>query len=115
MTSTEPAPAQPVAEAGGVTDADRELHMWLTGYPLDDGDSETVRRIVSHRLQSVAAATAGKDEEIARMRKALGKISDGRTIRFTGSEHHNRPLRDKDAQVIARAALSEAREAGAKD
>ncbi len=118
--------AKPVADAGGVTDADREAAAKCVEHGLSRPNPLNVRQGVvdswhlvqafaAHRLQSVAAATAAKDAEVARLRKALGKISDGRTIRFTGSEHHNRPLRDKDAQVIARAALSEAREAGAKD
>lgn len=115
---------EPVAGIGGVTDADREAYLAMNILPEFDAadvraglwDKVTgVQAFAAHRLQSVAAATAAKDAEVARLRKALGKISDGRTIRFTGSEHHNRPLRDKDAQVIARAALSEAREAGAKD
>ena len=142
-------PAQPIADAGGVTEADRELHMWLTGYPLDDGDSETVRRIIAHRLQSVAAATAAKDAEIdqyekelshaeyciehykgrgERLREALTYFANRPTVAEVIEGKHDpmpdtvearieemgRRKREHDEAILqARAALSEAREAGA--
>ncbi|WP_375187769.1 Lar family restriction alleviation protein [Sphingobium yanoikuyae] len=121
-------PAQPVADAGWVTEADRELHMWLTGYPLDDGDSETVRRVVDHRLQSVAAATAAKDAEIDRLREALTYFANRPTVAEVIEGKHDpmpdtvearieemgRRKREHDEAILqARAALSEAREAGA--
>lgn len=53
------APAQPVADAGGVTvDLVRE---WLmsTDHPVSQWEREFAAAIDAHRLQSVAAATAG--------------------------------------------------------
>ena len=128
-------PAQPIADAGGVTEADRELHMWLTGYPLDDGDSETVRRIIAHRLQSVAAATAAKDAEIAELTEAVRCImarcealedeayngiatvsANGRDETHEAGFWRGQKSTAKSIRAhlhdMTRAALSEAREAG---
>lgn len=55
-----------------------------------------------HRIEALSRHRAGDDL----LREALEKIAAGRTIRFTGSEHHGKPLRDKDAQQIAVNALA---------
>lgn len=115
------APAQPVADAGGVTDADRKLFADLLGLDAVDDerdiprimagefdDWKKMRSIVAFRLQSVAAATAAKDAEIARLREALSQIAEGRN----GSRGESLPHDAHSSQRIAIAALSEAREAG---
>lgn len=68
---------EPVADAGGVTQADREAYLAMNMLPEFDAadvraglwDKVTgVQAFKSHRLQSVAAATAAKDAEIARLK-----------------------------------------------
>lgn len=57
-------PAQPVADAGGVTDADKKLLARIVSWvhcPTIMGVEQVERMISAHRLQSVAAATAAKD------------------------------------------------------
>jgi len=89
MQSCLDATAHPVADAGGVTESDRiatadlldEISSLLDhvgiGQVADlirDGEydeHEAVSYFTSHRLQSVAAATAAKDAEIAELAQAV--------------------------------------------
>jgi hypothetical protein len=73
-------PANPVADAGGVTDADREAYLAMSMLPEFDAadvraglwDKVTgVQAFACHRLHSVAAATAAKDAEIAELAEAV--------------------------------------------
>ncbi|MGJ8477234.1 hypothetical protein [Sphingobium yanoikuyae] len=154
--------SQPVADAGGVTAADREAYLAMNMLPEFDAadvrsglwDKVTgVQAFARHRLQSVAAATAGKDAairarddhfrnaqrladklvakdaEIVRLRGGLEAISDlldGEIkIRWRdGQSNMNESEAAGNSTLysllsvprnIARAALSEAREAGVKD
>lgn len=108
-------PAQPVAHAGGVTDADREAYLAMNMLPEFDAadvraglwDNVTgLQAFKSHRLQSVAAATAAKDAEIARLREALAAVQPVACGDWCRDDKHI-PECEK-----ARAALSEAREVG---
>jgi hypothetical protein len=121
-------PAQPVADAGGVTDADREAAAKCVEHGLSRPNPLNVRQGVvdswhlvqafaAHRLQSVAAATAAKDAEIARIMRVIDVFRrhyelndcDGRTGNI------EIPVSALRAAASLSSALSEAREAGAKD
>ncbi|QJR01704.1 hypothetical protein HH800_05555 [Sphingobium yanoikuyae] len=155
-------PAHPVADAGGVTDADREAAAKCVEHGLSRPNPLNVRQGVvdswhliqafaRHRLQSVAAATAAKDAEIdqyekelshaeyciehykgrgERLREALTYFANRPTVAEVIEGKHDpmpdtvearieemgRRKREHDEAILqARAALSEAREAGAKD
>ncbi|MBR2268275.1 hypothetical protein [Sphingobium sp.] len=108
------APDHPVADAGGVTEADREAYLAMNMLPEFDAadvraglwDKVTgVQAFARHRLQSVAAATAAKDAEIRMLAAIVGKLAkaDCECDSFYG---HTNCL-----SCQARAALSEAREA----
>ena len=129
------APTQPVADAGGVTEDDviglinivtdlAEVDALDKAYPEVWGRLEAM---VNH---AVAAATAAKDAEIARLREALtyfanrptvSEVMDGKhdpmpdTVEARIEEMGRRKREHDDAILQARAALSEAREVGAKD
>lgn len=133
--------ANPIADAGGVTDADREAAAKCAEHGLSRPNPLNVRQGVvdswhlvqafaAHRLQSVAAATAAKDAairarddhfrnaqrlaeklvakvaEIARLREALEKIQPVACGDWCRDDKHIPECEN------ARAALSEAREAG---
>lgn len=138
--------AQPVADDGGVTQADREAAAKCVEHGLSRPNPLNVRQGVvdswhlvqaftAHRLQSVAAATAAKDAEISalkeyqeggrqallasmeegtRYKNALDRfIEDFETDFVLDGQMVDGP--DPMLQthyIIARAALSEAREAG---
>jgi hypothetical protein len=117
------APAQPVADAGGVTAADREAAVKAareTDYTdvciarMKQGLYDHfpfVQAFARHRLQSVAAATAAKDAEIARLRETMA------AIKAEASAATSSDGKERDPWAICRiakwsgAALSEAREA----
>ena len=125
------APTQPVADAGGVTEDDviglinivtdlAEVDALDKAYPEVWGRLEAM---VNH---AVAAATAAKDAEIARLREALtyfanrptvSEVMDGKhdpmpdTVEARIEEMGRRKREHDDAILQARAALSEAREA----
>jgi len=69
-------------------------------------NASDLTKAIAH-IETLQAELAEARAKVERAREALGRIAEGRTIRFTGSEHHGKPLRDKDAQQIARAALKE--------
>ncbi len=118
----EPAPVKEcltTAADAGVTQGDIDLRSGILRYlverlgePCSDGDMPDDRNaeldglIATHRLQSVAAATAAKDAEIARSREAL------ETIERKGVDMRSDFNRSVNQSLIARAALSEAREVG---
>ncbi|WP_164546071.1 Lar family restriction alleviation protein [Sphingobium yanoikuyae] len=140
------ATAHPVADAGGVTDADREAAARCVEHGLSRPNPLNVRQGVvdswhliqafaRHRLQSVAAATAAKDAEIADLKEyqeggrqaLLASMEEGTRYknaldRFIEDFENDFVLDGQivDAPdpmlqthyIIARAALSEAREAG---
>lgn len=133
--------AQPVADDGGVTQADREAAAKCVEHGISRPNPLNVRQGVvdswhlvqafaAHRLQSVAAATAAKDAEIARLREALTYFANRPTVAEVIEGKHDpmpdtvearieemgRRKREHDEAILqARAALSEAREAGAKN
>ncbi|MGA1853007.1 hypothetical protein VH570_19420 [Sphingobium sp. HT1-2] len=123
--------AQPVADAGGVTDADREaadeISVALLQCVSPDTDLTHFRLSVAdlftrYRLQSVAAAITAKDAEIDRLTKERDAIADAASAVLW--RYSNRPAEIDDRalweplavllgrNIAARAALSEAREAG---
>ena len=124
------AAAKPVADAGGVTTADKKLLGHIVSWvhcPAIMGVEQVERMISAHRLQSVAAATAAKDAEIARLREALTYFANRPTVAEVIEGKHDpmpdtvearieemgRRKREHDEAILqARAALSEAREAG---
>lgn len=136
----ERAPAHPVGDAGGVTDADREaadaISVALLQCVPADIDLRHFRLSIAdlfarHRLQSVAAATAAKDAEIAILRLELEKsealqdgaykagLAAGWNFAHSDDEAGFQRARSSTEHVAElkriRAALSEAREAGVKD
>lgn len=126
--------AHPVADAGGVTDADREAAAKCVEHGLSRPNPLNVRQGVvdswhlvqafaRHRLQSVAAATAAKD---AAIRAVLDSHHPGVAYRqpcgnFAMSCQCDEIIWGVDIPACRAewrnhvAALSEAREAGAKD
>lgn len=147
-------PAQPVADAGGVAQAVAFAHETMA--LSDDGTDANLHRAHTHaawviglskRLQSVAAATAAKDAEIAalkhdierhitaasdlagevaRLREALTgvrswaaslTVTDMNEIVADGGITAGMVVGQEAIEQVRRldAALSEAREAGAKD
>ncbi|ATP19810.1 hypothetical protein [Sphingobium yanoikuyae] len=127
------APAHPVADAGGVTDADREAAAKCVEHGLSRPNPLNVRQGVvdswhlvqafaRHRLQSVAAATAAKDAEIMkRLSAARDKMEVASKNEGLGEDQIANIWGvmsgiDAAISIIQQAsALSEAREAGAKD
>lgn len=149
------APAHPVADAGGVTDADREAAAKCVEHGLSRPNPLNVRQGVvdswhlvqafaRHRLQSVAAATAGmptiwedpagkgypcferpmtpaeaKDaidrdgQMIVRLEDAINRAAMRFDLAAENGKERAETYRKWASE--ARAALSEAREAGAKD
>lgn len=115
------APANPVADAGGVTDADREAAAKCVEHGLSRPNPLNVRQGVvdswhlvkafaAHRLQSVAAATAAKDARIVRLEDAINRAA----MRFDLAAENGRERAETYRKWAseARAALYEAREAG---
>ncbi|WP_367347603.1 hypothetical protein [Sphingobium yanoikuyae] len=129
--------AQPVADADPWSDANmlrsiaREVGRWPSNCISDGAPSsaDTLREIAD-RLQSVAAATAAKDAEIARLREALAE-ANSHVVTFASiaacryAADHGLPdgylhpthfdILDKAGgrmDYFTRAALSEAREVG---
>jgi hypothetical protein len=125
--------AQPVADACGVTDADREAAAKCVEHGLSRPNPLNVRQGVvdswhlvqafaRHRLQSVAAATAAKDAEIMkRLSAARDKMEVASKNEGLGEDQIANIWGvmsgiDAAISIIQQAsALSEAREAGAKD
>ncbi|WIA54292.1 hypothetical protein N6H05_14595 [Sphingobium sp. WTD-1] len=92
------------AAYAGVTQGDIDH---LDGLLDCAGDCEKMLAAISaHRLQSVAAATAAKDAEVARLREALAAVQPVACGDWCRDDKHI-PECEK-----ARAALSESREAG---
>lgn len=123
---------EPAADAGVTQgDADKKLLAHIVSWvhcPAIMSVDQVEQMIAAHRLQSVAAATAEKDAEIARLRAVIKHTADsiengegcwvnlyatmccsGSDCGCQGSSHADLIVHD------FRAALSEAREAGAKD
>ena len=136
----ERAPAQPVADAGGVTEDDVigliNIVTDLAGVDaLDKAYPEVWGRLDAMVNHAVAAATAAKDADIVRLREALKwalplaeraqddhrmeRIRCGHTDIVgqykNGVSYVGIYQSEVDQIEEARAALSEAREAGAKD
>lgn len=112
------APTHPVADAGGVT---RENAAWAW---IDQafGEESESRKFDANDManafhagaaQSVAAATAAKDAEIARLREALSEVDRHERSNFGGADgEKSRRASWRGVIRKVRAALSEAREAG---
>lgn len=117
--NNKPNEPQPVAGAGGVTDADKKLLAHIVSWvhcPAIMSVEQVEQMISAHRLQSVATATAAKDAEIARLREALHAIDveafntippDGADAAFAALQRIARQI-----DPFRSSALSEAREAG---
>lgn len=116
-------PANPVADAGGVTDADKKLLGHIVSWvhcPAIMSVDQVEQMIAAHRLQSVAAATAAKDARDPLRDIVLRYIDRMNDVAPECGDPADRILGEFASEVndvlkAERAALSEAGEAGAKD
>ena len=118
------APAQPVADAGGVTAADHEAaaaYLKSMGKlasvarprnPLTPSGGPLSQAFARHRLQSVAAATAAKDAAFLEAAQLVFCIEAAGAIEFEGENFTRWKEKARSIAPSLRAALSEAREAG---
>lgn len=100
-------PAHPVADAGWATADIDHLDALLDC----SGDCDKMLAFAAHRLQSVAAATAAKDAEVARLREVLAAINAEANAATSSDGKERDPWAIGRIAKWSAAALSEAREA----